>query len=216
MLIAEELLTLCLDDATGRQTLAGGKLDPALGAALLVELALAERITVRPASHGWRERGRIVVVSSRSTDDTELDRALAACLAGQGRVAKDLISAMSRRRITKGLRGRLLHRLTDAGVLTPRHGTIIGFIPRTTWPARDAGPETEVRRRLRSALVDGLTPSERTTALIGLLLATGHLTKVVDADDHRTVKARAKVLSEGDWAPRAVRQAINEVYAAAT
>ncbi len=50
---------------------------------------------------------------------------------------------------------------------------MLGFIPRTTWPAGDQTPEDEVRQRLQSALVSGLTPTERTVALIALLQVTG-------------------------------------------
>ena len=52
MLIAEELLLLSFDDETGRRTLAAEKLDPALGGALLAELALMERIGITPDSAG--------------------------------------------------------------------------------------------------------------------------------------------------------------------
>ena len=48
MLIAEEFLLLCLDDETGRKRIEGDRIDPALTAALLVELALLERVRVEP------------------------------------------------------------------------------------------------------------------------------------------------------------------------
>jgi hypothetical protein len=214
VLIAEELVLLGLDERTGARVLSGEKLDPALGGALLVELVLLKRVDVAPASAGWRQRGRVRVISADPTGDPELDRTLAAVQARDGRRAKDLISSMSFRRITKGLRDRLLERLATAGVLARRRGTVLGFLPRTVWPTVNPGPAAEVRERLRSALVDGLSPSERTVALISLLHATGHLTKVVPTDDRTALKARAKALSEGDWAGDAVRRAIQEVYAA--
>jgi hypothetical protein len=62
--------------------------------------------------------------------------------------------------------------------------------------------------------VGGHTPTERTVALIALLNATGQLPKVVVGADKKALKARAKELSEGDWAAKAVKQAIDEVTAA--
>ena len=44
MAIADELLLLALDETSGKTVAATTNLDAALGAALLVELALAERI----------------------------------------------------------------------------------------------------------------------------------------------------------------------------
>jgi HAMP domain-containing protein len=112
------------------------------------------------------------------------------------------------------LRERLLERLAKTGVLKQQEGTVLGFIPRTTWPAGDHAAEDEVRRRLQSALVLGLTPTERTLVLIALLQVTGLLLKVVTTEDKRALKARAKQLSEGDWAAKAVKDAIDEVAAA--
>ncbi len=212
MLIAEEFLLLCLDEA-GSRRLSVEKVDPALGGALLAELALMGRIVVAD-DPGWRQRGRVTVTSTEPTGDTELDRALHAVAAPQGRRAKDLISSMSFRRITKGLRDRLLDRLVTAGVLARRRKPVLGFIPRTVWPTVDAGPRQGVCERLRLALVDRLTPSQRTVGLISLLQATGHLTTAMPGEDRRALQARAKSLTEGDWAAKAVKQAIQEVYAA--
>jgi hypothetical protein len=91
---------------------------------------------------------------------------------------------------------------------------VLGFIPRTTWPAQDATAEHDVRARLRGALVDGTTPTERTVALIALLHVTGLVTKVLPGTDKKVVSARAKQLTEGDWAAKAVKDAIDEVAAA--
>ena len=40
--------------------------------------------------------------------------------------------------MSKGVRERLLDRLAASGALVKK-GTILGFIPRTTWPAGDLG-----------------------------------------------------------------------------
>lgn len=214
MLIAEELLLLSFDDETGRRTLAAEKLDPALGGALLAELALMERIGITPDSAGLTKRRRVTVVSPKPTDDRELDAALEAVVAQEGRPVKDFVSATSRWRVTKGLRDRMLERLASAGVLSAESDTVLGVIPRKSWPVLDRAPEDEVRARLHSALVDGLTTTERTVVLISLLLVTGQLTKVVPTADKPLLRRRAKALSDGDWAARAVRQAFEDLYAA--
>jgi hypothetical protein len=194
MLIAEEFLLLCLDDHAGTRLLSGEKIDPALGGAVLAELVLLNRVGITAKTDRWGRRGRVSVISAAPTGDSELDSALRSIAASGGKRAKDLISSMSFRRITKGLRDRLLARLAAAGVLSRQADTVLAFIPRTVWPTVD--------------------PNERTVILICLLQATGHLAKVVQTEDRKLLKARAKALSEGEWAAKAVKQAINEVYAA--
>ena len=80
-------------------------------------------------------------------------------------------------------------------------------------PTLDPAPEQEVRTRLRSALVDRLTPAERTVALIALLDATGILPKVFAREDKKALRARAEELSDGDWAAAAVKAAVAETTA---
>jgi hypothetical protein len=93
-------------------------------------------------------------------------------------------------------------------------GKVLGLFPHTTWPSRDLSAEEDVRGRLHATLIVGLTPSESTVALIGLLQATGLLTRAIPTEDKKTLRSRAKQLTQGDWAAQAVKQAIEEVQAA--
>lgn len=210
MAIADELLLLALDETSGKTVAATTNLDAALGAALLVELALAERISIAPAEAGWLERGKVTVINSSPTDDPDLDAVLAKLVEKDGQKVKNLISPMSWRPISKGLRDRRLARLVQQGVLAESRTEVLGL---RRYPTLDPRPEHEIRARLRSALVDGLTPTERTVALIALLQAGGILSKVFPAEDKKLIKARAKQLSEGDWAAKAVKDAIAEATA---
>ena len=152
MLIAEELLLLCLDDATGTYRLSMEKIDPALGAALLMELSLLGRVAVAPAADGRRDRGSVRLLSVEPTGDAELDRALRAVAARQGQRATSLISSMSFRRITQGLRRRLLERLVTDGVLARRQERLARILPRSVWPAADPAPQRLLRERVHSLL----------------------------------------------------------------
>jgi hypothetical protein len=216
VLIAEEYLLLALDDETGKPRIASDRLEPALGGALLVELALRERIGITPREAGWAKRGRVTITNLTPTDDPELDAALHKVAQNEGKKAKDLLSSFTskKNRLSNGVRDRLLERLAAAGLLVRTEGTVLGFIPRTTWPAGDPAAEDDVRRRLQSALVGGETPAERTVTLIALLQVTGLLTKVVTTEDKKAVKAQAKKLTDGDWAAKAVKDAIDEAAAA--
>ncbi len=213
MLLAEEFVLLTLDGDSGKKTLSGGKYGPALGAAVLVELALMERISVAPHSAGWRQRGRVSVTSTKPTDDTELDAVLQVIEAKEGVKIGSLISDVARKPITRGLHERLLERLVRAGVLRQARSDVLGL---RRWPTVDPLPEEEVRRRLQSCLVGEEPPTERTAALVSLLWATGGLVTVVqpaDAAVKKAVVARAKALSDGDWGGAAVKTAIEEAEA---
>ena len=210
MLIVDELVLLATDDTSGRSVASGTDLDAALGAALLVELALRERISIAPQDAGWRDKGRVEVINTAPTDDPDLDDLLAKLAEKPGQKVKNLVSPMTWKPISRRLRERRLALLVQRGVLNEERSAVLGL---RRHPAVDPEPEREVRERLRSALVDGLTPTERTVALVALLEAAGILTKVVASSDKKALKARAKQLSEGDWAAKAVKDAVAEMTA---
>src|SRR6476620_5035091 len=125
MILAEEFLLLAIDGTTGKKRVGGDLLEPALGGALLAELALRERIGVTPDSEGWSKRGRITSTNTEPTDDPELDRALAELTDREGAKVKNLISPMSGKRLTKGLSERLLERLARAGTVSKERGEVL-------------------------------------------------------------------------------------------
>jgi len=208
-LLAEDLLLLLLDDERGTPP-SGVQLPVPLGGALLAELAMAGEVEVEPAASRWRRS--TVAVTDGAHEDPVLADALAV-IAEKPRNAQDLVS-----RLGKDLPDRLRERLAERGLLERREGKVLGLFPRTTWPAADVEHERQVRERLTAVLVQGLTPDPRTAALAGLLAAVDQVHKVVDRGEvpAKEVKKRAKELSEGDWATKAVRDAIAAAMAATT
>lgn len=210
MLLAEEFVLLIFDTESGKRTLSFEKYGPALGAALLVELALMERISVAPQTASRRDRGRVSLTSTQPTDDTELDQALQVIKEKEGTHISSLIRDNSSTRITKGLLERLLQRQVAAGVLAQSHTEVLGL---RRWPTADREPRDEIRRRLQTCLIGHQEPTERTAALVSLLRATASLSTILqphDATTKKTIRARAKALCEGDWAGAAVKAAIDE------
>ncbi|MDF1606384.1 GPP34 family phosphoprotein [Nocardioides sp. YIM 152315] len=207
MLIAEDLLLLVLDDDKGTLTTAHPQ--PALGGALLVELALTDAVHVEEKTSVWRS-AKVQAVPGARPDDDVLGTAYDA-VAERPRTAQDLVD-----RLGKGLKDRLAERLVDRGLLEREEGRVLGLFPRTRWPAADSTHEQQLRSSLSAALVQGLTPDERTGALVALLHAIDKAHKVVDRDrlPAREVRKRAKSIAEGEWAAKAVRDAINASTAA--
>ena len=212
MLLAEDLLLLLTDDRTGRPAASGNELDLALGGALLVELAMRERVEVEEGGGIFRG-DRVMVKDAEPVGDEILDGALARLVAKDGRRASDAVGLLG-----KKVRRRLYDRLVARGVLRVHRGKVLGIFPTEQWPAQDAGHEDEVRRRLVVAVQNGLAPDERTATLVSLLHALRRLHKAVEPQQagmtRRELTAAGKRIAEGDWASAAVRRAIDSANAA--
>ncbi|WP_350273957.1 GPP34 family phosphoprotein [Kribbella sp. HUAS MG21] len=208
MLIAEDLLLLLYDDATGKPIAGSPGLDYALAGAVLIELTMQRKLDITTEG----KPGRLEVLDGAPTGDPILDERLAYVVGKPGKKPKDQLGKLS-----KHLRDQLLARLAERGILQADQGKVLGLFPVTRWPARDARHEQEVRTRLTGVLIQGLAPDERTGALIALLSALNAVPKVVtDAVDKRALKQRAKEIAESDWAAEAVKKAVAEMQAAVT
>lgn len=209
-LIAEDLLLLLLDDETGRGP-TGLDLRPLLGGAVLLELALAGAVEPGPRSAWGTSRVR-TIAGGAPVEDPVLREALTE-IATKERSAQDLVG-----RLGKGLQERLSVRLVERGILERREGRVLGLFPTTTWPAADSRHEADVRRALEAVLVQGRDPDPRTGAIVALLAAVDRAHKVVDRAGLPAgqVRKRAKQVSEGAWAAKAVRDAITAATTAVT
>ena len=212
MLLAEDLLLLVTDDASGRLSAPAEQVDAGLGGANLVELTLRNKVDLSGEQDPGR-RGRIIVRDPSPTGDAVLDAALEILIARQGKRPSTVIGPLS-----KNLRGTLYQRLADRGVVRAERGRILGVFPIRRWPAQDASEEAEVRRLMAQALVQQEAPDTRTAALIALAHAVRCVDKIVDPRQHglsrRELRARAAEIAKGNWASEAVRKAIEEMMAA--
>jgi hypothetical protein len=212
MLLAEDLLLLLTDDNTGKLAASGTEVDVALGGALLVELALTDRVDVAGADERVRE-GRLMVRNASPTGDGLLDEALTLVVQLEGKKPQSVVA-----RLGKRARVRLYERLVESGVLRAEAGRVLGIFPTHRWPSNDAAHESSIRTALLTALREGATEEARTAALISLLLALNAVHKTVDPDSlglsKTELKQNAKRIAEGDWAAKAVRQAIDSINAA--
>src|SRR5664280_3803553 len=206
MLLAEDLLLLLTDDASGKLLLPAEQVDIALGGANLLELTLVERVSLDEEKH-------VVVFDPSSTGDPILDGALGVIGARQGRKPKAVVEPLG-----ENLRTTLYVRLVDEGVLRAEERKVLGILPVHRWPAARAEHEERMRAQLTQVLVQGTTPGSRTAALVSLLHALNSVHRIVDPKEHgltrKELQTRAEEVSPGDWASEAVREAIEAVMAA--
>jgi hypothetical protein len=88
--------------------------------------------------------------------------------------------------------------LVERGILDEERSKRLGGLLGTDvrFPARDPEPERELRARLRSVLVDGVEPDDRTAMLIALLVPLDLVKKVVERPERRAAKERAKAIAD--------------------
>ncbi|GAA1584882.1 GOLPH3/VPS74 family protein [Actinoplanes couchii] len=202
--LLEELVLLAYAD-DGRRIIEGSGLDYALGGALLVELALAERIGV--------ENGRVVVLDTTPVGSGLVTQALNR-ISTDGRDRKP---GHWVRKLSEGVRQPVLDHLVASEVLRAEHSRVLVIFPRTRYPAVhgvEPAAETEARGRMRAALAGHGTVDPRTGALCALVAATGAARKIFPDMDRKVLRARLDEISEGQWAAEAVYRTIRDVQMA--
>ena len=207
-LIAADLLLLLLDDEGGKPLVDSTRLPRVLSGAVLMELATEAAIRVADEGESVK-KGRLVVEPARRPGDPLLAGAYDV-IAG----AKPMKPQGAVEKLSKGVKGEVFARVREQGWVAEESEKVLGIFSRTRWPARDASRERAVRDELRNALIEGVEPTPRTAALISLLSAVDAVPKVFPDADRKALKKRAREIAEGDWAGKAVRQAVDAVNAA--
>jgi Golgi phosphoprotein 3 (GPP34) len=197
--ITDDLVLLLFDPDTGRAIVDSTSLDRAISGALLLDLAIRERIS----AEGDGAKAGLSVVDAAPTGDPLLDAALA-------RLDKPMRAQKAVERLARGTRTPLLERQVERGLLRRETSRLLGLLPVTTWPAADPGPSRELRERVAGVLRDGVQPDQRLALLISLLHAVKAEHKIVEGN-RRELRARAAEVASGDWAGEAVRKAVQAV-----
>ncbi|HYJ74697.1 MAG TPA: GPP34 family phosphoprotein [Kineosporiaceae bacterium] len=200
--LADDLLLVLLDPESGKPRTDGTRLDYGLAGALLLELALTERVDLvgpKPA------KAQVVLVDDALPDDDLLADAVR-MVARKRRRADALVPALAKR-----LRGRLLERAERRGDVRRERLTLRP----DRWPAADDARRRTLTTRLHDVLLTGVTPDARTAALVSLLAAIDAAPAAVDVRDRTTRKAvarRAAEIGEGTWAAESVRRAVKAAH----
>lgn len=206
-LIVEDLTLLMFDDDSG--AIAGsGTLFYTLGGAVLVELGLGGHVTVDENDAGLNGL-KVHAVPGDPLPDPVL-RAAHEKVAGRKRGVQTLLIE-----IGTGMRETVLDRLVERGMLRQETRKTLGLFRTTATIAGDTGHKKALMEKVRAVLIDGAEPDTRTTALIGLLSASGTLPSL-----HRSVPwsgkvyQRAKELEQSSWGAEAVNAAVMRTVSA--
>ncbi|ANY25708.1 GOLPH3/VPS74 family protein [Gordonia terrae] len=206
-LIVEDLLLMLLDDESG--AIAGeGTLFYTLGGAVLVELGLRGAVEIDDAGGGLTG-ARITAVPGAEPSDPLLAGAYGT-IAERPRGVQALLPM-----IGADLRGTVLDRLEERGLIRQERRKMLGLFPTTRLLPVDTGYEKALQDRVRAVLVDCVDPDARTAAVAALLSASGVLSHL-----HPTIRwsgdvyRRGKELEKGNWGAEAVNTAVVRTAAA--
>lgn len=212
MLLAEDLLLLVTDNASGRLSVPSAQVDAALGGANMIELSMMGKVDLS-GDGDQAKPGRIVVRDPSPAGDEVLDAALEVLIKRQGSKPYAVIRPLGR-----NVRQALYQRLAASGAIRPGRGRALGIFPTRTWPAQDAHHEEQVRQLVTQALVQQTAPNARTAALVALLHALRCEHKIIDPRPYhlsrRQLRERAAQIGKGNWAAEAVRKVISDMNSA--
>ena len=213
-LLLDDLTLLLLSPASGRPLVDSMRLGPGLAGAVLLELALQGRVEVEEAV---RRRGdRLRVVPGPAPADPLLADALVRLSTGRAAThptaARAAVEKIARQRLPRRAR----ERLAAQGLAEHSPG---GFL-RLARTRPDAAAREELLALVGAALLskDPRGVDQRSAALVSLLHAVGAVAKVVPATGlpKKELTARAKAVSEGEWAGAAVLAAVRAAQSAVT
>jgi Golgi phosphoprotein 3 (GPP34) len=204
--LAEDLYLLADDAATGRPLIPPAHLDLGLGGALLLDLALRQRVVFDGA--------RVAVVAKGTLGKMLLDSAIKKISGTSTRHEPDYWV----RHLARGARRAVQERLVDGGVLRHDDHRLLRIVPVHRTREVDGRLHHELVDHLYDAVVLDHTPSVETAALAMLALAVGLEERLFPRSDREVIRRRMAEVAvgcrDGAWVATAVRAAVNAVDAA--
>jgi hypothetical protein len=204
--LAEDLYLLASDGTSGQLLIDLVHLDLGLGGALLLDLALQERVA--------RTDGHVTVVDKTTTGQPLLDSALAT-VAGRNRSHEP---GYWIRHLGRGAHRAVQHRLVEIGVLRRDDARILHLIPVHRTHETDGRLHHDLADHLHNAVVQNHQPSPETAALAALALTIGLDRHLFPRADRDAVRRRMTEVSawcgEAGWVTATVADAVNAVEAA--
>lgn len=205
----EAIALISLDDDKGNFTSAGGHINYAFGAALIMDLMLEERIKIKD--------GRVHLLTNAITDSRALNDLLERIQKRKkpARVAT-LIHTLVQW-ITKLLR-LCVEKLVKQGILEQTEGKILWVFSVDRYPMKNSQPENELRQRLKALMLDESTePDKKERMLLSIVLTCELYGQMIpDKAQRKKAKARLKHLTDGERMQSEIGTALEEMHAAVT
>ena len=205
--LLEELLLLALDDEKGKIISSSSTALPyGLTGAILLEFSLAEKILV--------ENKKLIVTDNSSTGNVILDKALNILGdAPKQKSVKYWVSKLNSK--MKSLKKDILSQLIEKGILSETENKILWVIPTKRYPTNNPEPENQVRKRVKSIVLDSQLGDERSKLLISLIHSCNLIKEIFLKDERKVAKKRIKEMVKNEKVGKAVSDTVNDAVMAA-
>lgn len=203
----EEIMLLVLRDEQGTIEF-GAWYNQAVGAAVLSELLLAERIEVEVG-----KKRMVNVLDDRPLGEPVIDACLEKIATAKRRASAT--NWVSRFGNLKQLKHRVAQGLCRRGILRADEDKVLLLFSRRIYPELNPGPERQLIGRLRQAIFSDVEPDDiRTVVLVSLANACDLLKYTFGKKQLKGRSKRIEQLSNGDLIGSAAKEAIQAVQAA--
>ena len=204
--LLEEYLLIALDDDKGKFVIDSTHLHYGFGGAILLELALREKISI--------EGDYIRLKDSSTVKEVALNKAIDILESSSKSIKiKDLINTLAKK--AGELKQDTLQRLMNKGILKKEEHKILWIIPNNKYPTSDLSPENKVRERLKAVMLLGEKSEPRDIMLLSLI-DVSDLTREAfrDKEDYKAVKKKIKEVTQDVKISNAINKSIREIQAA--
>ncbi len=199
---AEEVILLLLNDDDGRfARLPDVSLDYALAGAVLMDLALENRIDT--------DLENLILIDATSLDDCLLDPTLAEIAEEGGKDARYWVERISHR--AEEIREESLRRLVDIGILERQDDRFLWVFKSRRYPTIDGKAQREVKLRITGVLFSDEIPDPRDIVIICLADACGIFNTILTSQEVDLASARIQQVKRLDLIGQATTQAIEDI-----
>ncbi|MCC5854702.1 MAG: GPP34 family phosphoprotein [Idiomarina sp.] len=202
----EELMLLALCEERG--TMQAGYVNYAVSAAIIAELLLEERISIDDS------RRKLINLERNSlSDDPIINEAL--MLLQQAKRRRSLQSWVYKFSSIKDLPHKVAEQLVKHQIVSGEKETILFLFTRRIYPEINPVPESELRERLRQAVLSHEAEvSPRTAVLVSLMQGARLLGQVFSRQELKEHKKRIEQITQGDVIGKTTKELIAACEAA--
>lgn len=205
--LAEKVILFALDDETGKiAPLPEQYLDYAISGALLMELALAERLETS-------EDAEVVILDKTPTGDPVANKVLES-LPGTGEslpLEKALAQTSAH---AKAYMEDILQGLVDRNILKREDYRYLLIFTKECYPMIDDEEETRVRQRLREILLEGKKPREKDTTLIGITHVCNLLKPLFSDEEWERAEPKIHTLTKDEVMSQTIATSLERIQQA--
>ncbi len=203
--LLEKYLLIALDDEKGKFVNDSVHLHYGFAGAILLELAIRDKIEVN---------GEVIKLKESTTEkEVALNKAIELLDNEGGMSSKECIKKLAKK--ASEFKNDTLQKLINKGVLEKKEDKIFWIFPNDKYPTQNNLPENKLRNRLNDVVLHGKNPEAEDIMLLSLINVAG-LTKEAfrDAEDRKAIKKKIELMTSDMKLSQVINSSIREIQAA--